>query len=958
MKANDTSLKIGKNRSQNNFNMETDCRKIAAWFEGNRRSLSRRGLWLLGGEPNTQDPSAFDGYRLRVLIVRLSEYSEVAAGITHSYLFQMATAVEGVYADLAFLPPAQDEELMLRAGIPLLVGTTSKRCPKSFDLIAISNSVVQELVNLPALLAHSGIPLGRKARVDGGFPFILLGGSNSFVSSVLHGKVSPDGNQEGIVDGVLVGDGEEVFGQILTLLAGMRSEPRSELLKRLRDEVPGFYDPGAYRQEYDEKGCLTRIVPADGAPFPVIAHRTSMKGLRSGFVRGPIFYHDETAGSAHVLVSGGCPYFCSFWKESWEQKPYRERAVEAVVNDAMRLKANLGLSEIALMTFNFNTFSGLFPLLGALGRIFDRVAIKSQRFDAIARLPALIDRQLAAGKRTYTCAMEGISDRIRELLQKNLQEDVLLTGFQELFNRNIRQMKIFLIVTWFERDSDHEEFGVFLGKLKTLMDGQPGKARLTFSLAVLFRPPFTPLQFSGGRGVAADLQRIMNLISGQVRKAGFESRISAGPYDALVSEWLAYSDRRATPKLVEASVNKGFRYRGEVKRELWDFLRQNSREATGPERYFGPRLNSERGLAGLAGEPPGNALAKRRAKGGGVAPVAPEIDSNGTIFPWDDVYAGVSKEFLFRNFRVLWGGSSNEPCLALPYGSGECLGCGACKTAEERSEVTGRVQQGVSRAGSEKRSAGAGVSFRVARVGCGRSAARQPESGELQRFACNDKCLSAGISPFPRVESEPAGPPRAFRLVACIPRRWADCGNGFLTAALTRLLLKAVPEWTAGFIRFDRVMEREAGFGLFWGDFLVRGDAELPALNGRFPFDENGGSDMAIRAVSPVKRGVPEGEVVSRIELSPTLCGGEVGKRVDGFLQKYRLAHQKLWIGNRLTWTLQAGHAKKSGLTDIAWEKNGRQLELKFSRWPERHIFPALAGDGAIAEVIGLGNDR
>ncbi|NLI75232.1 MAG: hypothetical protein GX442_02170 [Candidatus Riflebacteria bacterium] len=893
-------------------NLVRDPAAILAWCEGNRRSLSGHGLWFLGGEPNTQNPAGFAAARLRVLIVRLSEYTEVAAGITHSYLHQMAAGVEGVFVDLAYLPPAPDEKRMRQAGIPLLVGTGSKRPPADFEVIAISNSVVQELVNLPALLAHSGIPLSREARVAAGAPFLLLGGSNSSVGAILHGPVGKAEGGEGLVDGVIVGDGEGAFPRLLELVRDMPGAARVEVLARLRREVPGFYDPAAYRHEY-AAGRLARIVPAPGAPFPVRANRADLARPETGFVQGPIFYHDPTAGASHVLVTAGCPFFCSFCKESWEQKPYRERPVEAVAADALRLKANLGLSEIAPMTFNLNTYSGLLPMLAGFDGWFGRVALKSQRFDAIARDPALLERQLEAGKRTYTCAMEGISDRLRSLLQKNLPEAVLRKGFQELFRRNIRQMKVFVIITGWEEEADFAEFGGLLEGLKKQMESLRGKPQLTFSFAVLFRPPRTPLQAMPRSGGEERLASLLARGLAVTRKAGFEARVSAGPSDALVSEWLAYGDRRDTAALVDASVERGFRYRGECGSDLWEFLRGRGGGNHGPdakapvdgalapgETQVPPRLPGRQPGTGdldrVGPQAVHEAVVARRSQGGGGVTIDTLPDGP---FPWDDIDVGVESSFLAKNREALASGASWESCLAPPHGKGVCLGCGACRSVAERNAT---------------------VKWKA--------------------------------RPWPAPETGKEPKVCRFRVEAVVPRRWADCGNGFLAAALTRMLLQGVPGWVPGFWRFERMMPRWGAWGLVWGEFVVRGAGEPWELPGTWPLLEAWAGPLVIRSVVPIQKPGEEPGCHLRIDLGEP--GSDPGKRVDAFLQKYRLAHQKRWEGDTLGWTLQPGHAKKCGLISIAWLRGAAFLDVRATRWPEPHVLPGLAGGHPVSEVVAF----
>ncbi|MFZ2958466.1 MAG: hypothetical protein WA705_16385 [Candidatus Ozemobacteraceae bacterium] len=638
--------------------MISDLPAILAWFESSRRKLMGRGIWLLGGEPGTMPPEVWNTANLRVLIVRLSSYQDTAAGITHSFLYQLAQSVPGVFVDLAFLPPERDERLMRTAGIPLLLGATSKHAAQEFDILAISNSVVQELINLPALLEGSGIPLSRAERGAKGSPFVVLGGSNSYATSVLHGPVGVREEGDGLVDAVIVGDGEAAFPRFLREFSASknRNESLQNRITTLRKSVPGFYDPSAYREAYDEAygegGRLKAIEMVADAPFPVRAARARGDAFVETFTGGPVAYEEQQAGTSHLLISAGCPYFCSFCKESWEQKPYRERDPQTLIASALRLKAAMGLSELNLMTFNANTFSQLGTLLDALEPSFARVSIKSQRFDAIARSPRLLERQLDAGKRTYTCAMEGISERLRIFLQKNLNETTLIAGFKELFTRNIRQMKVFLIVTGREEETDLAEFGAFLSKLKVLTSNLKGKPILTFSLAGLFRPPHTPLQFEPPRRDLVIMERAFKAISETAERAGFESRISAGPWDAGLSEMLAWGDRRLTRILVESSLAKGFRYRGEVEPQVYRFWREKIRE-TGLENIF---------------------FAENR--------------TDETVFPWDDIDVGISKKYLWETFKKLSAGKETISCLAKPLGTGVCGACGACIDTAERERVT------------------------------------------------------------------------------------------------------------------------------------------------------------------------------------------------------------------------------------------------------------------------------
>lgn len=626
-----------------------EAQRIAGWFNCNRHLLSGNGVWFSGGEPNTMPATRFFDAKVRVLIVRLSEYSEVAAGITHSYLYQMAAAVDDCFVDMAFLPPDRDEKLLRDAAIPLMTGTTSKMPAGAFDVIAVSNSVLQELINLPAMLEFSGLPLTIAGRACQGSPLVILGGSNSFVHSILHGCPGSEADGVGLVDGVVMGDGEQVFRRLLEIVRDQRSLERQTLLEMLAGQVSGFYNPAAFRQVFAATGSLSAVEGVAGVFKPVSSSKSACRNESETFTGGPLLY--EGAQTSHVIVSAGCPSFCSFCKESWEQKPYRENSYDRVLAAARSLKANMGLREISLMTFNANTCSDIFQLVERLSTMFDRVAIKSQRFDAVVNSPELLDMQFEAGKRTYTCAMEGISERLRTLLQKNLDEKTILAGIDLLLARNMRQMKVFLIATGYETEADIEEFKLFLEKVKGRCQNSGSRPRLTFSFATLFRAPQTPMQFAPVRPAENVLAQLLKNLAAVVEAAGFESRISSGPEDALVSEFIAFADRRHTPLLVEASIAQNFRYRGEISRRVLEFWRTALKK---------------HGLRSLA-------ESERTAE---------------TVMPWDDIATGVEKSFLFRTWQNLQNGREIRACIAAPWGGATCSGCGACPSATEIARLT------------------------------------------------------------------------------------------------------------------------------------------------------------------------------------------------------------------------------------------------------------------------------
>lgn len=819
------------------------------WFAANRHLMSANGVWFAGGEPGTTPAGQFLSSQVRVLIVRLSEYSEVAAGITHTYLYQMAAAIPGCFVDMAFLPPERDEKLMLAGKIPLLTGTNTKMPAAAFDIIAISNSVVQELLNLPAMLHFSGIPLSCAARSKAASPLLILGGSNSCVHSILHGPTR-QGADPGLVDAVLMGDGEKSLAAIIETVKNSAYQNRSELLKKLRDTVAGFYDPSAYTQNYAADGSLCSVTAAEGAPMPVKSNKAACRPGSETFTGGPLLY--DGAGSSHVVVSAGCPSFCSFCKESWEQKPYRENSATTVIDSARALKANLGLREISLMTFNANTCSDIFLLVEKLGGMFDRVAIKSQRFDAVVNSPELLDLQFEAGKRTYTCAMEGISERLRTLLQKNLDEKTILSGIELLLQRNVRQMKVFLIVTGYEHQNDMDEFRAFLDRLRGRCEAASGRPRLTFSFATLFRAPQTPMQFAPPRENEDALAGLLKKLAAIVTTAGFEARISSGPEDAIVSEYIAFADRRHTPVLVEASVDAGLRYRGEISRRVLDFWRSGLKKLD-----LKPLCERPRDLQ--------------------------------TVFPWDDVDTGVSRQFLWHVWQNLQAGKEIRACIAQPWGNAGCSGCGACSSSDEIAFLT--------------------------RMG--------PPADPTSKLRLPAKTVK-----------------RQHWLLFSIPEKWAFCSREFIKAAMARRLLLDHPELIDGFIRVELLEPDFFSWGQALASVSFGEDVSFKLKTGVTTDD-----DIAfIRFVVSGKKAVETAFPVL-LEASGAGCPPEssLARDIDAILTKHSLKNQKQRHNGWLNWQIAAGQARKAGIEKISLNETNGDLRLNLIRWPELFMLNRLA---------------
>jgi Radical SAM proteins, N-terminal len=594
----------------------------SSWYDHTRPYLTGQGLWLAGNEVNTLDPSEYDKRPFRVLIARLSTYYDTAESFSHKVLYQIAHRQRGTFPDFAFLPPVNDGPIMLSDNVPWLLGTSTKRGPLDFNLVAFSNATLQELVNVPVMLENSGIPPGKKARLsDGRFPLVILGGSNALNTGIFFTPDPP-------VDGIFVGDWVECIDRIFGICAkaGRKSLSKQETLSLL-EAVPGFV-----QSDKPRKTGICRSGPPSPNPLLENAPITNLSG---------------NYGAGNLQISDGCPCFCSFCSESFGKKPYREAPANDVLAQARRTKTGMGLDKAELYSFNFNMHSGLRPILEGLARLFPSVGLKSQRFDMLATEPTMLPGLLAIGKSSLTCGLEGISARLRRYLHKSVSEDDLRSSLSRILSSTVRELKIFLLVTGKEEDQDLAEFKELLSFIKQTSTESGKGARIIFSATPLVRFPWTPLEFENAPTPEA-LRPIAAWLRNTVERSGFEFRMSSDLFDYHLSQILA---RASYQKMYEALL-------AAIRRTGYVFYRSV------PASFVNAFVESCENL----GIPHESMLAS-----------APPDD---TTKPWLFMETGVDRKFLIKQHANAIAFVDKGYCLGAPGQQGECKSCGACEAAD------------------------------------------------------------------------------------------------------------------------------------------------------------------------------------------------------------------------------------------------------------------------------------
>jgi hypothetical protein len=318
--------------------------KISTWFKNNITIFNKPSHYV-GHEANTDAPTLYDTSDLRILIVRLSAYDAVAGSMTHGAIAQMVRQSArdhnfSVYIDHAYMPSLNgDMKIMQEQKIPWWFGRTSKRHPRDFDAILVSNALTLEIWNIIPGLIYSGIApfktmRGTDTKIGDpvGSPLIIVGGVVSDFVESLYGECC---GQRCVPDVTLIGDGEYILPRTMNLLHQCKSQglTKADFLRRghdlpededferdstTRGKTSWWYEPDLYTHTYDkepdpttgyrELRSITRNPGHEYAAAPGLIKRSVVRDLNETPVweEAPLQYDGQLGDSVDIQISSGC----------------------------------------------------------------------------------------------------------------------------------------------------------------------------------------------------------------------------------------------------------------------------------------------------------------------------------------------------------------------------------------------------------------------------------------------------------------------------------------------------------------------------------------------------------------------------------------------------------------------------------------------------------------------------
>ena len=417
--------------------------------------------------------------RLRFALAYPQTYHVGMSNLGLQTIYRLVNQRPDALCERVFLPDPADLSRHGYGNAPLL-SVESQRPARDFHLVGFSVSYENDYLHLLHLLAMLRIPLLAAER-DERHPLILVGGAVTYLN--------PEPLAD-FVDLMIIGDGEDALTEYLDLAHDTLGQPRRDHLRQAAD-VPGVYVPALHDRSGDVSPMPPRKI-TDLAQWP--AYSTVLTD------------DTEFSGSLLIEITRGCPFKCRFCTVGYVYPKFRQLPGETVldiVTAQQRRDRDNGLppvGKVGLISSATGDYRALPMVAQGLVDLGVGIGISSLRMD---RMPdVLIDCMVRSGVRSCTVAPEAGSERLRELIRKEMSEAVILEGVERLLACGMRDLKLYSMIGLpTETDADVQELLSLVFKIWALMKryGRPRGALGTLTLSVnpFIPKPATPLQWCG-----------------------------------------------------------------------------------------------------------------------------------------------------------------------------------------------------------------------------------------------------------------------------------------------------------------------------------------------------------------------------------------------------------------------------------------------------------------------------
>ena len=404
-------------------------------------------------------------------------------------LYEIINKKDDAFAERVFSPAVDMEKLMRERQMPVF-SLETYRALNFFDIVGFT--IQHELCysNILNLLDLGQIPLKSKERKEDD-PLIIAGGPGAFNAEPL----------SAFIDLFVIGEGEEIVGEIIEVYKRLKDKKQSRavLLEELA-QIEGIYVPSNYEITYFKDGRVKSVTPKKEIYHSVIKKQIISDFDKASYPLSPIVPNIDVVHDRITLeIFRGCTRGCRFCQAGMIYRPVREKSVDTLVELAEKTLARTGYEEISLSSLSSSDYSEIEKLITRLVDRFEEngvgVSLPSLRIDSFS--VALAQQVQRVRKTGLTLAPEVGTQRLRDVINKNVQEEDLHSSIRAAFERGWRKIKLYFMVGLpTESKEDMEGIVGLVSKVDRLGREITGrKVSINISISAFVPKPHTPFQW-------------------------------------------------------------------------------------------------------------------------------------------------------------------------------------------------------------------------------------------------------------------------------------------------------------------------------------------------------------------------------------------------------------------------------------------------------------------------------